>query len=205
MELYFLRHAQSRGNARGDYSLAGHDQLSARGRRQGRLLLRRLHSFRFDAVYVSPLQRAWETILPFLQQRGQKAEVWCELAETCWQEDRQALPPGRRKKRRHWAPPAAWRALLVCPKPHSLWLPEPETYQEGLGFIRRVRQGLLQKHGKTQDKVLVVGHGHAGGRLLELFLDLPPQGRLEHDNAGLSLLAGGMPRGFKVRFINRVA
>jgi broad specificity phosphatase PhoE len=90
MKLLFVRHAESMGNASGEYSTAEADSLSPQGEGQAQALATCLSSWRFDKIIVSPRQRALETITPYLAGTDQQAEIWPEIAEACWHDEREA-------------------------------------------------------------------------------------------------------------------
>ena len=92
MKLLLIRHAESNGNAAGgDYSVDNADALSPRGLAQADTLATCLESWTIDKVIVSPQQRALQTIAPYLAKTDRTGEVWPEMAEACWQEERE--PP----------------------------------------------------------------------------------------------------------------
>ena len=204
MELVFGRHGQSMGNLTNDYSTPAHDQLSPLGWEQAERLAERLAEYRFDTIYASPLRRARETITPYLRQSGQVAEIWPELVEGCWQADREAAPPERLDPPRPFALDASLRDRFVPCSDPAFWAPEGEAYCECLARIERVAARLLERHAGSPDRVLVVGHEYAGGRLIEMLLGIEPQGRLYHTNTGLSRLVEGEDGGFTARFVNRL-
>jgi broad specificity phosphatase PhoE len=204
MQLYFCRHGQSVGNLTNDYSTPAHDQLSSLGWEQAERLAKRLAEYDLDVIYSSPARRVMETITPYLNQIGRRAEVWPELIEGCWQEDRQSAPPARSDPPRPFALDEALRDRFVpCSSP-SFWAPEGEAYCECVVRIEQVAARLLERHAGTPDRVLVVGHEYAGGRLIEMLLGIEPQGRLYHTNTGLSRLVEREDGTFIARFVNRL-
>ena len=199
------------GNMTNDYSTPAHDRLSPTGWQQADRLAARLGETAFDTIYVSPLRRALETATPYLRQVGRVAEVWPELAEACWQVDRHAVPPVRRPPPGSFsldAPrpgPFVPRPGLFAPRPGPLfWAALDETYREGLSRVAQVKAMLLERHAGQREVVLVVGHEFAGGRLIELLLDVEPLGRLYHANTGLTHLVEGANGAFTARFVNRL-
>lgn len=61
MELWLVRHGESTWNALGRLQGGADAPLSARGRVQAEALAARLEGMPFDALYTSPLRRAWDT------------------------------------------------------------------------------------------------------------------------------------------------
>ncbi len=204
MEITFVRHGQSMGNMTNDYSTPAHDRLSPNGWQQAERLVARLEAYAFDAVYVSSLRRAWETIAPYLRETGQTAEMWPELAEACWQGDRSEPMPDRQRSPERFVVDKAQGGSFVARSGLSYWPPENETYSEGLSRIAQVRALLLDRHRGSDDSILVVGHEFAGGRLVEMLLDVEPVGRFCHHNTGLTRLVEQGDSRFVARFVNRL-
>ena len=204
MQLYFVRHAQSEGNAKGYLSTIDHDQLSPLGHAQAETLAIRLKDLVFDHIYVSSCQRTLQTIAPYLRQQNQQAEVWPDLAEACWQADTQQPIPQRTATRKRVAVPDELQKhyLIATDKCHVAW--EDETFQEGALRTAAARDEILQRHSNSDDTVLVVGHFNSGTRLLELFLGLQHFCRIDHDNTGLTHLHQKKDSSFTLGFANRV-
>lgn len=206
MQVMILRHAQTVGNATGDYSTKAHDVLSDYGLAQAARLAAPLAAYPFDAIYCSPLERAMMTIAPYLQANGRSAELWPELAEVCWQADHHVpIPP------RTAPPPVITLDAALAQRFTSLngltALPyDDEVYQEGFARVDRAHRRLLQRHGGTPDRVLVVGHWYLASRLVEALLDLPrlDHDRFNHDNTAVSCLTE-LPGGeFRVQYLNKL-
>lgn len=207
MKLYFVRHGQSIGNLTEDYSTSHHGRLSDFGQRQAEQLVERLSGLQFDAIVASPLERAIQTILPYLRANNTIAEIWSELAEACYQEDRATPAPALV---RYGSPVACCgqdRQYFRIRETDqgNLLPPHDENYQEGLRRIDRVYRKLRQDYQEADSSILVVGHGHAGSRLLELCMGMEPAGRIDHSNTGVSLLEKPPSGPFIIRYINRTA
>lgn len=80
MKLTLLRHAESVGNATGEYSFQQADSLSGKGWEQARHAAEVLAEGDFEHVIVSPLRRALQTAVPYLETTGRVAE---NLAGDC--------------------------------------------------------------------------------------------------------------------------
>ncbi len=187
MELVFVRHGQSMGNMTGDYSIETSDRLSPLGWEQAERLVQRLERKNFEAIYVSPLRRALETALPFLKSTGRTAEVWPRLAEACWQQDRDAQPPEKRLPRLPLDLPSGADGHYEIPS--DFLMPyEDETYPEGLSRIAETAQMLRNLYGGRPVSILILGHGHAGGRLIEMMLGREVIGSFGHANTAHSRL-----------------
>lgn len=86
-EIWLLRQAETRSEATGDYTQHNSDILSDEGMRQAEALSKRLGDRHFDRILISPVATARLTIAPWLKQQGEKAEVWIDLKECCWQQN----------------------------------------------------------------------------------------------------------------------
>jgi broad specificity phosphatase PhoE len=186
MKLLIVRHGESNGNATGDYSTETHDRLSPRGREQAVRLAKRLADFEFDKIIVSPLQRALETVLPYLKATGRRAEVWPEVAECCWQEEREEPSDSWRSQpatvpeeiadhvtfRNH--PPA---------RPH-----EAETFGEGLRRVHDTWRLFGELADGSDPSILMVTHGYFIRESLNLILNTQEIEAFDHGNCGLTSL-----------------
>ena len=204
MEVTFVRHGQSMGNMTNDYSTPAHDRLSSNGWQQAERLVARLEAYAFDKIYVSSLRRAWETITPYLRETGRMAEMWPELAEACWQGDRDAPAPARQSDPKRFVMDRALSGSFVARTGVSYWPPENETYREGLVRVAQAQTLLRDHHRGSDDSILVVGHEFAGSRLVEMLLNVEPVGRFYHHNTGLTRLVERVGGRFIARFVNRL-
>ena len=204
MHLYFVRHAQSMGNMTNDYSTSAHDQLSPNGWQQAEQLINRLAGIHFDVIYVSTATRTMQTITPFLQRHGVRANLWPALQEACWQRDRTATVPLRTAPPAEFVMPPEASAHIDVLDGYRNLPPAGETYQEGRTRIISVYEHLLHWHSERAETILVVGHEHAGGRLVELLLGLEPEGRIQHSNTGLTHLIERDDHIFQLKFANRI-
>ena len=204
MHLYFVRHAESLGNMTNDYSTPAHDQLSSNGWQQAERLAERLAGIHFDAIYVSTATRTMQTVTLLLKRLDARAMLWPALLEACWQRDRTTPAPlTTAPPAKFVLPPEASAHFDILNGGQDL-LPAGETYQEGRARVIDVYNSLLRWHSGRSDNILVVGHEHAGGRLVELLLGLEPDGRIYHNNTGLSYLIEQDDHTFDLKFANRI-
>ena len=78
LDIYFVRHAETMANASGVNTSGNSNMFSEKGNEQVGALTRELNAMRFDAILVSPAERAINTILPYLKESGQKGIIWPE-------------------------------------------------------------------------------------------------------------------------------
>ena len=184
MNLLIVRHAESKGNANGDYSVLSHDSLSPQGHAQASALARCLTSRHFDEILVSPLQRALETIAPYLETTHQRAEIWPEIAEACWQEREPHPSPS-------WnAQPASVPdrlANLFSYRNNQAVKPvEPESFADGLCRVHTTAQRIKDAAARPNHSILMVTHGLFIRELLNLLFDTRSPIRFPHDNCGMT-------------------
>ena len=206
MNVTILRHAQTIGNATGDYSTKANDALSEYGYEQAERLVAGLAGYQFDVIYCSPLERAMKTIAPYLRENGRSAELWPELAEACWQADHAAPIPMRTQPARPITIEPELEGLFARLDGHTSLPHDDEVYQEGFARIDGAYQRLLARHGGTSDRVLVVAHWYLASRLIEALLGLArvDHDRFNHDNVSTSGL-GQLPNGaFRLQYSNRL-
>lgn len=201
MNLLIVRHAESKGNASGNYSVATHDSLSAQGEKQASFLAACLGARRFDKILVSPLQRALETVSPYLVATSQRAEIWPEMAEACWQEHREA--PSECWKAQPASLPAAVAHLFDYWNDQAVMPALPESFGEGLRRVHVTRDRLQEMAAASDCSVLMITHGHFINELLNLILDIRNPVGFPHDNCGMTMLT--YDRVWTVRFCNRTS
>jgi broad specificity phosphatase PhoE len=199
MNLLMVRHAESRGNAAGgDYSVDNADALSARGVAQAHDLAVALEAWDIDAVIASPARRALQTIAPFLAKTNRTGEVWPELAEACWQEQRE--------------PPAgSWQSEpteLSHDVSHHFRFRDgrairpagPATFGTGLRRVHDAVGILERRFGGSGMTVLVSTHRYFMREMLNFMLGSTESQSSDHDNCGMTLMC--FDQGWQMEFFN---
>lgn len=187
MNLLIVRHAESKGNASGDYSIATHDSLSGQGGEQAAALVDCLRSWTFDKIIVSPLLRAMETVFPYLEATHQKAEIWPEIAEACWQEQREE--PSECWPTQPAALPDPIARLFTFRNDEAIKPAHPESFGEGLRRIHVTMDRIQKMDDSPNSTILMVTHGHFIRELINLMLDTRNSIRFSHGNCGMTLLS----------------
>lgn len=202
LDIYFVRHAETQANATGEHNSANSNLFSEQGDKQVCALTGQLQKLRFDAILVSPAERALNTILPYLKKSGQKGEIWPEITECCWQKGRGNLSQGQ---------------LITSSTVHLSTEQEPHftfrdgnarrtyannSYADGVAQVREAQQ-LLQQHyfgsGKT---ILIVAHYHSGQVLLAELLGISREELPGLENGKLTHLRQGDDGRFVLLSIN---
>ena len=202
MRVLLIRHAESNGNAAdGDYSVDDADALSPKGLAQAEALGDSLESWEIGAVIVSPQQRALQTIAPYLAATERIAEVWPELAEACWQDERE--PPAAAWDSQPTALPDDIAQHFAFRDGQAIRPAWPETFGSGLRRVQDALERIENAFGQTDQTILLAAHGHFIREMLNLMLKLPEPEPFHHDNCGMTLMTCGKP--WRMEFCNRQA
>ncbi|MBA4388105.1 MAG: hypothetical protein C0404_09000 [Verrucomicrobia bacterium] len=204
MRLYFVRHAETLGNVGGEYDQSSSGTLTPRGQKQARDLVKRLEKFEFSDIIVSPLERVVLTIMPFLKNKGRKAEAWPELAEMRGKRVQpDELPSEIRNGPAMELPKAAANFVQRRPDLDALLLPPPEeSYSEGQRRVKLACDLIRNRYAGENVSILVVGHACNGARVIECLMGLDLDGRFQHDNAGITCIEQKLTGDFIMRFQN---
>ncbi len=173
MDLYLVRHAETVANATKDYSHANQRTFSPRGRREIDALDAKLAAYRFDHVLVSPTWRTRHTIAPWLAHTGRVAEIWPELAECCYQADRDT-PASAALERGHAIDvEEELQALFTFRGDDARRWIEAKTWADSRLQVDEAIRLLRERYAGTGDAVLVVGHFKASARIVAALLGAP--------------------------------
>lgn len=194
LDIYFVRHAETQANLTGNYDSASSNTFSAQGHKQIEVLNIKLQPLHFDAILVSSLPRALDTILPYLQQSRQTAEVWPELAECCWQHPRDNSNSAKAVTASAVLLSSAQKPFFSFRDDDSIYDYSNNSYAEGVAHVHKAVELIRQRYMGSSKTILIVAHYHSGQVLLAELLgisreQLPPlqNGELTHlhqDEAG---------------------
>jgi len=187
-EIYFVRHAETMGNLTHSHAKADDQTLSPDGKKEVEALTLTLDRLDFDYIIVSPKLRALKTILPYLKKHRVTAEIWPELAECCWQKDRRQtsafdLRRGEKIELTHEL--ARWFSFADSDSHYNY---DTRNYSEGILQTMMAADRLKKRFGQSNKTILVIGHYHAGSRLLEILQGMEPIGRYRLSNTSISHL-----------------
>jgi len=183
-DIYFVRHAETMGNLTHHHSHKNDRTLSPKGNRQVAALTRKLDRLSFDYIIVSPKYRALKTILSYLEKHRLTAEIWPELAECCWQKKRElfADKPGRGSQIRLEAAMIPYFAFARADDRLSY---HTRGYGQGMMQTFMAAEKVKKRFAGSGKRILIVGHYHAGSRLIEILQGKDPIGRYKIPNTQL--------------------
>ena len=188
-KVYYVRHAEGGHNVVSEWKnkpkdqwpvyVGNPDMFTPKGEQQVDALTRKLQTMKFDFIATSPMWRARNTILPYLNASGKKAEIWPELTEVGrvavnWTVDPGSLPApsptvfvgkGAIRLPESEQPffifrDDATRELNVYDKD------EKQYAANNLTLARRIVEMIKARFGKSGKSILLVGHGNSGSNLL---------------------------------------
>ena len=81
--IYFCRHGEATGNVNFTFQGSCDNPLTDNGREQCRLLAERMKDIHLDAIYTSPLSRAWETARIINQYHNARIYIDNAFQEVC--------------------------------------------------------------------------------------------------------------------------
>lgn len=154
MRLYFVRHGESEANVLHEISNRGLKHgLTDRGRAQAISLAQTLKSTSFAELYSSPLLRAVQTA----EILSHSLEIPFEITDAMREFDC-GIIEGK-------SDPASWalhiqiREAWILRKEWNKRIEDGESFLDICNRFLPFIEELIQKHGSTQNNLLLVGHG----------------------------------------------
>ena len=183
MLMFLVRHAESTWNRMKKIQGQRDPQLSTYGKKEAKLLAKRLKGLSFDAVYTSPLKRAYQTAEVVV---GKKTPIIREegLNEICLGEwEGRTL---RQIRKEYGEMFDRWAV-----RPTRIRVPGGEDFKT---FVKRVKRTLRSIETANEGcNVLVVCHGGVISTYATVVLNLPPDDVwcLTVKNASLTIVEFG--------------
>ena len=162
---YLVRHGETEWNRNG--KIQGHSEvpLSERGRRQVKMLAKRLAGYRFSAVYASDLSRAVESAGIIAKCSDVSIETNSDLREFSYGEwEGLTLSEAEARDPEVFAEKMSLENLAFA-------APGGEDTSQVIDRVRRFYAGAMEHHDAAED-LLVVAHGGSIRALLVCLLDL---------------------------------
>ncbi|CAN1535546.1 phoE Broad specificity phosphatase PhoE and related phosphatases [Fimbriimonadaceae bacterium] len=180
--LLIVRHGETLANASGRYNSKTINTFSEKGNAQVARLTKELGNRRFNAIIVSPSERALRTVAPFLKATGQKATVWPELYECCTGRNKRMDSNGKIRMGAAFAIPKDIAPLFRIEPGHEKLIVS-QTFSDGVMQVRQGARRLATEFGPNYGSVLIVGHSGAGGVLMEILEGKTTYGKKHPENA----------------------
>jgi broad specificity phosphatase PhoE len=113
LRLYFLRHGETVYSQRGAYCGTTDPDLTPEGQQMAQAFADAYgKAYRWQAVYVSPMQRAWQTVQPFCQATGLAMRIADGLSEIdygAWENrEQEDVKNHHQQDYVHWMTEPAW-------------------------------------------------------------------------------------------------
>ena len=187
LKLYFVRHGETMANYTNVYIPEHVNTFSPNGVRQVDSLTQRLLEYQFDNILVSPVIRAQNTILPYLNLTNQIAEVWPELMECCWQKEDDVLPtPNLLRGTRIQVVDAT--KFRFRDEQSVYCYHDSSNYADGLIQANEAVQRIKSLFFNAKKSILVVGHYWCNGKIMQMLQGKDPNLELNLENGKISLL-----------------
>ncbi|MDX2064372.1 MAG: histidine phosphatase family protein [Fimbriimonadaceae bacterium] len=194
--IVFARHGETVANATGRYNSRTLNTFSETGKAQvARLTTWLRQQPKFDAILVSPSDRALNSVRPYLLGTRQTARVWPEWYECCTGRNKSTAGKGNVR----WGGKITLGSPFVVERGHDRYPVSPK-FVDGLVQVRMGVDRLAAL--RTLPRVLIVGHSGAGGVMMEMLEGASPRGRKHPENATpyqLNRQADGTYRSQRIR------
>ncbi len=187
MKLLLIRHGESMGNATGNYSIATSDSLSQKGKEQALATVPFLQSQSFEKIIVSPLSRAQETIAPYLKAEETQAEIWPEISEACWHEEKEPICNAWKTEAIEIA--TELKSFFTFKNDEAVRPLGDEPYGEGLKRVHSFVEYIKASSKKSDGTFLMVSHGHFIREFLKMLFETSNTVGFHQDNCGATLLS----------------
>ena len=195
LEIYFIRHGESVGNKAERFRGRCDFELNPTGLRQAEALRQELAAVRFEAVYSSPLQRAFKTAQIMADSRSPVIEAagFTNIALGAW--ENQSKSYISQKYPELWQIWLTWPEKLVFEGLETLPAVQKRAYQALQELLDRHRDGIIA----------VVSHRAVLKPLFAAMLGMsePYFWKIQLDTASYSISEYHPERGFTFTMINQ--
>lgn len=167
MKLILVRHGESTWNKSKRVQGIRNPRLSKRGIKQSQLLAERLKGMKFDAVYTSPLRRAYDTTKILINSTNPHINISIV-------EDLQEIKLGTWEGKTIEQVSKEYKDLYDkwCQTPLDVDIPGAETVLEFKDRVVRAFENIRAQHPHPNQEVLVVTHGGVISIYLAHLLDM---------------------------------
>lgn len=230
LKIYYIRHAEGGHNVKKAWQAKGvpesewpsyvgnPDVFTPTGLKEVVVGTEKLQKYHFDLIASSPLWRARNTILPYLEARNQKAEIWPELREASGmltildpnlpQVKEEILNKGKaieildNEKEFFKLRPGAENNYKSVPRGSSAELKVAYTKYAAEHAIQLIKI----RYGDSEKSILLAGHNSSGVSLLKLLIQFEPTGKARRglDNVGIWMVEQQEDGSFELMMYNDV-
>ena len=227
LKFYYIRHIECGHNVKEQFEQSGipksqwpayvgdANQFTPKGEKQLGEAAQKLKAYAFDFIACSPVWRSRQTILQYLRDTKQTAEIWPELAEFGGEVVplffKGALPPPDKNYLRGdliSLPDAEKPFFSIRPGGEHLFKSSEsggleQRAADTKASLEAVVSLVKKRFGGTEKSILLSGHGTNGRMLLDVFLDKAdrPQ-KLSIPNIGIWMVEEQPGGHFKIRVLN---
>ena len=228
LKIYYIRHAEGGHNVKKAWEEKGvpesewpayvgnPDMFTPRGLKEVVGATEKLQQYSFDFVAASPLWRARNTILPYLELTKQKGEVWPELKEakgmlTILSEDIPDVTEDILNMGKPVEIPADEQHIFKVregAEHHYLGAPKGSSDNEKVAYTKHaslhIIQLMLSRFGDGNKSVLLAGHNSSGVSLLKLLLQEAPHGEVTRgiESSGIWMVEQQEDGSFQLKMFN---
>lgn len=221
LKIYYIRHAEVGTNVEQEWAkiptnnwpiyVGNPGIFTPKGEVQVVNAKEKLKQFNFDFIGVSPIWRARQTVLPYLKQTQQQAELWPELAESggfinILKGQSLPLPGTNLLSQEMVSVPADEQKFFTIRKDgRQLFDFDCENLQAAADAVAvsEITVDLIRKRfGGSGKSILLVGHGNNGRLLLRALMKDNDAWKTRLANTGIWMAEEAPDGSFKLRLFN---
>jgi broad specificity phosphatase PhoE len=223
-KIYFIRHAEAGHNVVHEWKekpkaqwpayVGNPNMLTPLGQTQVVKATEKLKQYHFDFIAVSPVWRVQQTILPYLKETGQKAEIWPELEEidpfSTNLTSGIVLPPPRPdlfSGRAITVPDNEKAVFTLREDGRQLFKLSKEPLQFAADATSAAQKTLSRARarvGGSDKAILLAGHGNSGRLLLHVLLKNSDAWKTPLTNTGIWMAEEQADGTFRLEMLNDI-
>lgn len=186
LTVYYVRHAETVGNATGLKNTTNNKMFTDTGHRQVANLTESLNKISIDHVIVSPTWRTRHTVLPYLKKTNKTAEIWPELEE--WRMEAQV---------QMGLEPLDGSPIQIEEENSKYFLFRDSNstnryvagdYSGGMQQLETLVKLIESRYSGENKTLLLVGHKDMGSRIIETLMGLDPEVKYQPEFGKLNML-----------------
>ena len=227
LKIYYIRHAEGGHNVKSEWEKKGipksewpeyvgnHDMFTPKGLKEVETATEKLKKYKFDFIATSPLWRARNTIMPYLKETKQQAEVWPELKEgtgmtMILSPDLPEVKPPILNEGDSIHVPKKERDYIKRRPGGKRYYKRCRSDKEELrtAYMKYVTEHAIslikERFGNSDKSILLAGHNSSGVSLMKLLIGEAPGGEARRgiDNTGMWMVEQQEDGSFKLLMYN---